>query len=97
MIKVFTNGCFDIIHPGHIALLKYAKSLGDKLYVAVDGDLKVSGSIIFSDSTHQSTAPTYFPSFNGIKEFTSSQDWTVPSNISKIMVKMDNYIFNGSN
>ncbi len=35
---VFTNGCFDIIHRGHIVYLKEAKSLGDVLFVAVNSD-----------------------------------------------------------
>ena len=35
---VFTNGCFDIIHPGHIHLLKESKELGDVLVVAIDDD-----------------------------------------------------------
>jgi D-beta-D-heptose 7-phosphate kinase/D-beta-D-heptose 1-phosphate adenosyltransferase len=35
---VFTNGCFDIIHPGHISLLQKAKSLGDKLIVGLNSD-----------------------------------------------------------
>ena len=38
MKKIFVNGCFDILHVGHIRLLKYAKSLGDKLIVALDAD-----------------------------------------------------------
>ncbi len=38
---VFTNGCFDIIHPGHIALLKKAKSYGDILIVAINSDRSV--------------------------------------------------------
>lgn len=38
---VFTNGCFDILHPGHIEMFKVGKSLGDKLIVAIDSDEKV--------------------------------------------------------
>lgn len=38
---VFTNGCFDILHKGHIKLLKKAKSLGDVLVVAINSDSSV--------------------------------------------------------
>ena len=38
---VFTNGCFDIIHPGHIDLLVKAAALGDILLVAVNSDASV--------------------------------------------------------
>ena len=38
---VFTNGCFDVLHEGHLDLLKYAKQLGDKLIVAVNSDSSV--------------------------------------------------------
>ena len=41
MVKVWTNGCFDVIHRGHIEMLKYAKSLGDELIVGLDTDEKV--------------------------------------------------------
>jgi len=42
MKKVVVNGTFDVIHPGHLALLNYAKSLGDFLIVAIDSDSRVS-------------------------------------------------------
>jgi len=35
---VFTNGCFDIIHRGHLQTLRFAKSKGDKLVVALNSD-----------------------------------------------------------
>ena len=38
----FVNGCFDLLHPGHIELLKYARSFGDYLIVAIDSDRKVA-------------------------------------------------------
>tara|TARA_R110002020_G_scaffold268317_1_gene483519 strand:- start:42 stop:437 length:396 start_codon:yes stop_codon:yes gene_type:complete len=38
MKVIFTNGCFDVIHRGHIELLKYAKSLGDRLVVGLNSD-----------------------------------------------------------
>jgi rfaE bifunctional protein nucleotidyltransferase chain/domain len=38
---VFTNGCFDLLHPGHVAYLEEARSLGDALVVAVNTDASV--------------------------------------------------------
>lgn len=38
---VFTNGCFDILHPGHINLLYRARALGDALVVAINSDASV--------------------------------------------------------
>ncbi|HEU4725632.1 MAG TPA: adenylyltransferase/cytidyltransferase family protein, partial [Candidatus Eisenbacteria bacterium] len=33
---VFTNGCFDLLHPGHVALLREARKQGDYLLVAIN-------------------------------------------------------------
>jgi D-glycero-beta-D-manno-heptose 1-phosphate adenylyltransferase len=38
---VFTNGCYDILHPGHIRLLERARSLGDLLILALNTDASV--------------------------------------------------------
>ena len=39
---VFTNGCFDVLHRGHVAYLRQARALGDVLVVALNGDDSVS-------------------------------------------------------
>lgn len=38
---VFTNGCFDLLHPGHIKVFKEAKTKGDILIVAVNSDSSI--------------------------------------------------------
>ena len=40
---VFTNGCFDLLHPGHVNLLSFAKAQGDILVVAINSDNSVRG------------------------------------------------------
>ena len=39
---VFTNGCFDLLHPGHVRYLAQARALGDALIVAINSDRSVS-------------------------------------------------------
>ncbi len=39
---VFTNGCFDLIHVGHVRYLREAKSLGDILVIGLNADSSVS-------------------------------------------------------
>ncbi|MGH3615109.1 MAG: D-glycero-beta-D-manno-heptose 1-phosphate adenylyltransferase [Pseudonocardia sp.] len=39
---VFTNGCFDVLHRGHVAYLRQARELGDVLVVALNGDASVT-------------------------------------------------------
>lgn len=41
MTTIWTNGCFDIVHIGHIYLFQYAKSLGHQLVVGIDDDNRV--------------------------------------------------------
>jgi rfaE bifunctional protein nucleotidyltransferase chain/domain len=38
---VFTNGCFDLLHVGHVRYLQQARALGDALLVALNGDISV--------------------------------------------------------
>jgi D-beta-D-heptose 7-phosphate kinase/D-beta-D-heptose 1-phosphate adenosyltransferase len=39
---VFTNGCFDLLHPGHVALLERARAFGDVLVVGLNSDASVA-------------------------------------------------------
>jgi rfaE bifunctional protein nucleotidyltransferase chain/domain len=40
-LLVFTNGCFDLLHPGHVNYLEEARSLGDALVIGVNTDASV--------------------------------------------------------
>lgn len=42
MITVFTNGCFDVLHAGHVQYLERARELGDCLIIGVNSDWSVS-------------------------------------------------------
>ncbi len=39
---VFTNGCFDLLHPGHVTYLEDARALGDVLIVGLNADASIS-------------------------------------------------------
>lgn len=39
---VFTNGCYDLLHPGHVRLLENSRSLGDALILALNSDASVA-------------------------------------------------------
>src|SRR5712691_8008362 len=40
-VVVFTNGCFDLLHPGHVALFEAARAQGDVLVVGLNSDRSV--------------------------------------------------------
>lgn len=40
-MNIWTNGCFDILHIGHLELFKYAKNIGNKLFVGIDSDDRI--------------------------------------------------------
>jgi len=41
MVKIFVNGTFDLLHPGHMQLLTFASNTGDYLLVAIDSDRRI--------------------------------------------------------
>ena len=41
---VWVNGCFDVLHLGHLKLLEFAKKQGDLLYVGLDADHRITDS-----------------------------------------------------
>jgi rfaE bifunctional protein nucleotidyltransferase chain/domain len=58
---VMTNGCYDVLHPGHIRLLEQARSLGDILVLAINSDesvqrLKGPGRPLFNAEQRTSLA-----------------------------------------
>ncbi len=57
---VFTNGCFDILHPGHIELLQYSKSEGDFLIVAMNSDSSIKTLKGENRPIHSQEYRTYF-------------------------------------
>jgi len=64
-MNIWTNGCYDIIHFGHMKLFEYAKSLGDNLFVGIDSDERVRSLKGFSRPINNQLMRKYF--FLGIR------------------------------
>ena len=70
---VFTNGCFDVIHPGHVTLLREARKLGHYLVVAINSDrsvraLKGAGRPL-QDESARATVLAAFQDVDGVVVF----------------------------
>ena len=50
MTTVFISGQFNVLHPGHVRLFRFAKQCGDKLIVGVESDRLSSGTALISES-----------------------------------------------
>ena len=50
MTTVFISGQFNVLHPGHVRLFRFAKQCGDKLIVGVESDRLASGAALISES-----------------------------------------------
>lgn len=69
---VMTNGCFDILHPGHVSYLKNARQLGDRLIVAVNTDDSVKR--LKGDSRPINDLASRMAVLEGL----AAVDWVVP-------------------
>jgi len=82
---VFTNGCFDILHPGHLKYLYEASQLGDKLLVGLNSDnsiMRIIGKIRpFNNFDYRATMLSYFHFIDFIIEF----DEDTPEDLIKLI------------
>jgi len=96
MKHVFVNGTFDILHQGHIALLNYAKSLGNYLTVGIDSDARIK-ELKGSDRPINSHAERKIllenlKAVDEVKIFNSDQELIDLVSRCDIMVKGSDYI-----
>jgi len=69
---VMTNGCFDILHAGHVSYLEEAKALGDRLVVAVNDDASVR--LLKGEGRPVNSLPDRMSVLSGL----AAVDWVVP-------------------
>ena len=95
MKKVFVNGTFDVIHPGHIAMLNFAKNLGDYLLVAIDSDdrtKRLKGSTIPINNVYErKTLLENFKAVDKVEVFDTDEELIRLIKTCDIMVKGGDY------
>jgi rfaE bifunctional protein nucleotidyltransferase chain/domain len=95
MKKIFVNGTFDLLHEGHIALINYAKSLGDELNVAIDSDERVKQlkgvERPVNNQTERSTLLINLKAVDNVYIFDTDEELEYLVNIHDVMVKGSDY------
>lgn len=95
-VVVFTNGCFDLLHPGHVTYLEEAKKLGDVLVVGINSDESIKrikgNSRPINDFNFRSKMLAALASVNYVIEFTEDTPLKLIESISpSVLVKGDDY------
>jgi rfaE bifunctional protein nucleotidyltransferase chain/domain len=95
MKKVFVNGTFDLLHEGHIALINYAKSLGDEVNVAIDSDDRVKRlkgeSRPINNQTERSTLLINLKAVDNVYIFDTDEELEYLVSLHDVMVKGSDY------
>ena len=96
MKRVFVNGTFDVIHLGHLAMLNYAKSLGDHLTVAIDSDERVKqlkgDSRPINNMLERKILLENLKAVDSVEIFNSDQELVDILKTCDIMVKGSDYV-----
>jgi D-beta-D-heptose 7-phosphate kinase/D-beta-D-heptose 1-phosphate adenosyltransferase len=95
MKKIFVNGTFDLLHEGHIALINYAKTLGDELAIAIDSDERVKRlkgeDRPINTQQERSTLLINLKSVNDVYIFDTDEELEYLVSIHDVMVKGSDY------
>jgi len=95
MKKIFVNGTFDLLHEGHIALINYAKSLGDEVNVAIDSDDRVKRlkgeSRPINNQAERSTLLINLKAVDNVYIFDTDEELEYLVSIHDVMVKGSDY------
>jgi D-beta-D-heptose 7-phosphate kinase/D-beta-D-heptose 1-phosphate adenosyltransferase len=95
MKRVIVNGTFDILHPGHIELLDFAKTQGDYLLVAIDTDQRIKqlkgSSRPINNETDRQTMLLSLKSVDDVVLFNSDEELIELVSTCDVMVKGSDY------